>query len=170
MFARHSQKEISMSSLIAVASRRTGFLAVLATMVAAATPLSNLHSTEPSGSAANVPGNMPATSGPASAATAPSNSGKPAERLREGTRLTDIKGAFVSIGADSVTFSPKGGKDSYRVLENLALQRVSQQLDENRGHRQWVVSGLITEFRGSNYLLVTKAVVQLQDGDSVANQ
>jgi hypothetical protein len=94
--------------------------------------------------------------------------GKPAERLREGTRLADVRGSFVSVGADSVTFSPVSSKDSYRVLENLALQRISQQLDENRGQRQWIVSGLITEFRGANYLLVTKAVVQLQDGDAPA--
>ena len=95
---------------------------------------------------------------------------KPAERLREGTRLTDIAGSFVSVGADSVTFSPAGSKDSYRVLENLALQRISQQLDENRGQRQWIVTGLITEFRGANYLLVTKAVVQLQEGDTASTR
>jgi hypothetical protein len=92
------------------------------------------------------------------------------DRLREGTRLFDVAGTFVSIGTDSVTFSPAGSKDSYRVLENLNLQRISQQLDENRGTRQWVVSGLITEYRGANYLLVTKAVVQVQDGDSATQR
>jgi hypothetical protein len=56
------------------------------------------------------------------------------------------------------------------VLENLALQRISQVLDENRGPRQWIVSGLITEYRGSNYLLVTKAVIQLQEGDSATSR
>jgi hypothetical protein len=132
-------------------------------------------------SALVAPGNEPAGSA-ASAAdyrTAPREQAgsndlqggkKTSERLREGTRLNDVHGAFVALGADSVTFAPTGGKDAYRVLENLALQRVSQQLDENRGPRQWIVSGLITEFRGSNYLLVTKAVVQLQDGDSATDR
>jgi hypothetical protein len=124
---------------------------------------------EPAGSVANSP-EFRAGSSDIGAITAQPNGKKPAERLREGTRLIDVSGSFVSLGADSVTFAPTGGKDAYRVLENLALQRVSQQLDENRGPRQWTVSGLITEFRGSNYLLVTKAVVQLQDGDSAADR
>jgi len=91
---------------------------------------------------------------------------KSSERLREGTRLIDVTGALVSAGPDNVTFSPDGSRDSYRLLENLQLQRVSQVLDENRDPRKWVISGLITEYRGANYLLLTKAVVQQQDGDS----
>jgi hypothetical protein len=102
----------------------------------------------------------------ASSAIAPgAPAAKPTERLREGTRLTEIAGSFVAVGGDSITFSPAGSKDSYRVLENLNLQRISQQLDANRGQRQWIVNGIITEFRGANYLLVNKAVVQLQEGD-----
>jgi hypothetical protein len=104
-----------------------------------------------------------APAGPAASA-AP---GKAAERLREGTRLTDEVGAFQFVG-DRVAFSPGGNKDSYRVLENLALERISRALSESRGQRQWVVSGVITEFRGTNYLLVTKAIIQLQEGDSAA--
>ena len=69
-----------------------------------------------------------------------------------------------------VSFSPAGSKDSYRVLENLMLQRISQVLDENRAPRQWVASGLITEYRGSNYLLVTKAVIKVEEGDSAASR
>ena len=70
--------------------------------------------------------------------------------------------------AHTVTFSPEGSKESYRVLENLALQRVVQVLEDNRGPRKWVISGLITEYRGSNYLLLTK--VQQHDVDSAATQ
>jgi hypothetical protein len=106
-----------------------------------------------------MPKQIPAaTSGSASPSSASAPAGKPADRLREGTRLVDVPGTFASIGADRVTFSPAGGRDSYRVLENLALQRVGQSLEENQGSRQWIVSGMITEYRGSNYLLVTKAV------------
>jgi hypothetical protein len=39
-------------------------------------------------------------------------------------------------------------------------------LDEGRSPRQWIVSGVITEFKGSNYLLVTKAV--LREAEAVA--
>lgn len=88
---------------------------------------------------------------------------RPGERLREGTRLVDVVGTFQAIGADGITFSPRGSKDSYRVLENLALERIGRAMDETRGARQWVVSGLITEYRGANYLLVSKAVMQAEE-------
>jgi hypothetical protein len=98
------------------------------------------------------------------------NGSKASERLREGTKLIDVVGTFQSAGGDSISFSRDGGKDSFRVLENLALQRVSQALDDNRGGtRQWVVSGEITEFRGNNYLLVKK-FVQFQEGEAAAKQ
>ena len=87
---------------------------------------------------------------------------KPGERLREGTRLIDEVGTFQNVG-DRIAFVP-GDKDSYRVLENLQLQRIGQSLDGARGQQLWVVSGVITEFRGANYLLVTKASIQPQEG------
>jgi hypothetical protein len=77
------------------------------------------------------------------------------ERVREGTRLIDASGTFQGVG-ERIVFSPQGSKESYRILENLALQRISQTLEEGRGQRQCLVSGTITEFRGANYLLVTK--------------
>ena len=85
-------------------------------------------------------------------------SGKGNERLREGTRLIDVTGSFLV----------NGNKESYRVLQNLALQRVSFALEDNRALRQWIISGTITEFRGQNYLLLTKAVIQLPDGEAAS--
>jgi hypothetical protein len=113
------------------------------------------------------------------------------ERLREGTRITDVQGTFQFSG-DRVAFHPDGkshldgkahadgkghpnGKDrrgglerggleekgeSFRVLENLALERINRELGQARGNLQWTVSGIVTEFRGNNYLLVTRAVVK----------
>jgi hypothetical protein len=137
--------------------------------LAALTSLATAQNREPSGSAANVPLTAPAAGfSPSSQQLGAAN--KPVERLREGTRLTDVVGTFQSLGNDNVSFSPSGSKDSYRVLENLMLQRISQVLDENRALRQWVASGLITEYRGSNYLLVTKAVIKVEEGDSAASR
>jgi hypothetical protein len=119
---------------------------------------------ELTGSAANV---SPAA-GAAGHATPPAvdrTNAKATERLREGTRLIDVRGSFQSIGDDNVSFTPED-KDAFRVLENLALQRVCQVLDENKGARQWTVSGIITEYRQANYLLITKAV----QGDAAASQ
>jgi hypothetical protein len=104
--------------------------------------------------------------GGAAVAGDPGSSAKSVERRREGTRITDEVGTFQPVGGQRVAFLPAGNRDSYRVLENLALERVSRALDESRGQRQWVVSGVLTEFQGSNFLLVTKAVIQLQEGDT----
>ncbi len=54
--------------------------------------------------------------------------------------------------------------ESFRVLENLALERINRELGQARGNLQWTVSGMVTEFRGNNYLLVTKAMVKTADG------
>jgi hypothetical protein len=84
---------------------------------------------------------------------------KLSERMREGTRLIDVVGSFQTAG-DRISFHPDGKGESYRVLENLALQRVDEYLGANRGNPTWLVSGVMTEFRGSNFLLVQKAVVR----------
>jgi hypothetical protein len=53
------------------------------------------------------------------------------------------------------------------VLENLALERIVRILNETRGQRQWLVSGTITEYRGSNYLLISKAVQRVAETRAV---
>jgi hypothetical protein len=124
------------------------------------------------GSAANVP--SAAQPAPGAAAPASGAAGaKASERLRENTKLIDVVGTFQSIGGESITFTPAGAggnKDSFRVLENLALQRVSQELEGNKGARQWTVSAEVTEYKGNNYLLLKKIVVHPQEGDSAATQ
>jgi hypothetical protein len=130
------------------------------------------QSQELPGSAANVPSaRQPASA--AASATAGSGGAKASERLREGTKLIDVVGTFQSIGGESVTFTPAGSgtnKESFKVLENLALQRVSQELDGNKGARQWTVSAEVTEYKGNNYLLLKKIVVHPQEGDTAASQ
>lgn len=142
-------------------------IACLAMAMAAVASWAVAQNSESPGSAVNVPSAIR----PAGNAPPPATEGanaKATDRLREGTRLTDEMGTFQSIGGDSVSFSPSknGNKDAFRVLENLALQRVGQVLEGNKGARQWTVSGVITEYRGANYLLLTKAV----QGDSAASQ
>ena len=96
---------------------------------------------------------------------APPAAEKAAEKLREGTRLIDEGGGFSRVG-ERVSFAPGGSREPLRCLENLALERISRVIDESQGQRQWIVSGVVTEFRGGNYLLVTKAVIRLQDGET----
>lgn len=89
------------------------------------------------------------------------------QRLREGSRLNDVAGHFDFAG-DRIAFFPADSNDSFRVLENLALERVSRILGEGRGQPEWSVSGVITEFRGVNYLLVTKAMIKTTPAEPVA--
>lgn len=105
-------------------------------------------------------------------AAAPPRMSRPAadgkeERLREGMKITQIVGRFEAAG-EQVTFIRGDGKESLRALQNLALERIVQSIQEERGRYQWVVSGVITEFRGANYLLITRAVISGRD-QSTAN-
>ncbi|MBM4091070.1 MAG: hypothetical protein FJ276_16855 [Planctomycetes bacterium] len=79
-------------------------------------------------------------------------------RLREGSVVTDQPGEFKRT-ADGVTFLPAGAAPPFRMLENLALERVWHLLDDTHEH-QWTVSGVVTEYRGANYLLLTRAVLR----------
>jgi hypothetical protein len=83
------------------------------------------------------------------------------KRLREGGELTAVTGTFKSTG-DRITFYPNDRGDSLRALENQTLERIWSVLQET-SEREWTVSGMVTEYRGANYLLVTRAVVQTKD-------
>jgi hypothetical protein len=87
------------------------------------------------------------------------------KRLREGTRLIDVEGRFEFTG-DRMAFFLADAEESYKLLENLALERINKVLEETRASEkpQWIVSGTITEYHGGNYLLVTKAVIKAQAG------
>jgi hypothetical protein len=73
--------------------------------------------------------------------------------------LTDVAGEFQSTG-DRILFQPRDRKSGLLVLENLALERVARALEEIREPGLWSVSGTVTEFRGANYLLITRAVLK----------
>ena len=79
------------------------------------------------------------------------------QRLREGTKITEWTGDFIVRG-DRATFRSADGKHTLRGIENLNLERIVRMLRENPEQKDWVVSGIITEYRGANYLLITSAV------------
>jgi hypothetical protein len=81
------------------------------------------------------------------------------QRLREGSRLVDVVGHFDYAG-DRFAFFPADNKESFRMLESLALERVTRVLGESGTKPQWIVSGVVTEYRGINYLLISKAVMK----------
>jgi len=79
-------------------------------------------------------------------------------RLREGTRVEKIHGYFKLTG-DRVTFVTTDGKQRLGGLENLALERVARVVKDSPAQLRWTIAGVITEYRGANYLLVTHAVL-----------
>ena len=81
--------------------------------------------------------------------------------MREGSKLVDQVGDFQKSG-EQINFYIKEPGAVLRVLENLALERVARVLDDNPSMRSWSVTGVITEFRGENYLLVTRATLKAQ--------
>ena len=80
------------------------------------------------------------------------------KRLRQGTTLRKVKGEF-RLAGERVAFYPQDlDVREMTVLENLALERLTELVAENR-RRFWLVDGIVTEFRGKNYLLVSRAVL-----------
>ncbi len=93
---------------------------------------------------------------------APRSAPKEKQKHREGSRLEDVRGRFDFAG-ERMAFYPTGESESFRVLENLALERIWQATQDSNRKDEWIVSGTVTEYRGSNFLLVTKAVIRSQD-------
>ena len=99
----------------------------------------------PSGSPADSDGRAPAQDG--------------APMLREGAKLVDVAGTFRNSGG-RVEFCLGDSQQRLVVLENLALERIAGSLAEVRSQRLWTVSGTVSEFRGTNYLFVARAVLK----------
>jgi len=112
-------------------------------------------------------------------------------RLREGTRIGPLTGSFSSSSrrwifesedpaddelgqlASKPTEAPIGSpKQSlptkFRVLENLALERIVEAISQDSSDIRWVVTGVITEFSSQNWLLLTTIVRAPGSGDAPA--
>ena len=89
-------------------------------------------------------------------------------RVREGTKI-EKTGCFRTTG-DRVTFYTDDGKTRYRGLENLMLQRIARTIAESPGQLEWQVTGIVTEYRGANFLLVTHAVLRTDSSRNKSGQ
>jgi hypothetical protein len=81
------------------------------------------------------------------------------QRQREGSFLVDVPGHF-KLTSDRATFYPTGSEQRYLGLENLNLERIALVVGENPEQLEWIVSGAVTEYRGANYLLITKSLLK----------
>ncbi|PQO29380.1 hypothetical protein DTL21_25275 [Bremerella cremea] len=85
-------------------------------------------------------------------------------RLREGAEIVDQIGSFEWIG-DRLSFSPEEGDHVFKILENRMMERVVQTQETSTGKLVWVVTGTITEYRGSNYLLMKHVILDGKRND-----
>ena len=93
----------------------------------------------------------------------------PKQRLREGTQMVDRVGTVRLSGQRYVFHDPQDGTE-LRLLENLALERVIRTQDELREDRPWTISGVVTEYQGENFLLLTRAVAKSSPPSTSAAQ
>jgi hypothetical protein len=89
----------------------------------------------------------------------PPASTPPRNRVREGTELRDAPGTFRLTG-DRATFILADGSARFGGLENLTLERVANVIAGDPSPLEWSVSGVVTEYKGNNYLLVTRAILK----------
>jgi hypothetical protein len=75
--------------------------------------------------------------------------------VREGGELVGQIGYFQTAG-NRLAFVSADNKGHYVALENQNLERVSQAIAEN-SQAQWIVSGTISQYRGENYILLSRA-------------
>jgi hypothetical protein len=86
--------------------------------------------------------------------------------LREGSELVDQRGYFKPV-RDRLVFFTTDGRRQMTGLENLALERIQQAVSDNPTQQDWIVTGSITEHRGSNYLLIRRALLAPRSPASV---
>lgn len=111
-------------------------------------------------STSGAPANSPGKSDQDRASDDRDATKKKAPLRREGESYEAV-GRFVETG-DRYMFYPADEGAALRILENLSLERIARVLDssQRRAEPTWNVSGIIYEFRGSNYILVKRAVVK----------
>jgi hypothetical protein len=88
-----------------------------------------------------------------------SPTGEAAATIREGTAVQEQVGHF-SVQGERVSFQTDGQSAGVLVLENLALERIVHQVTESPKLLHWKVTGVITEYRGQNFLLISRAQMQ----------
>lgn len=74
--------------------------------------------------------------------------------MREGAKLQSVVGTVTQSGQRWSFITEQ--KRSYRLLENLTLQRLIRSIQRDAEDRRWVVDGQVTEFMDENFLLLSR--------------
>ena len=91
------------------------------------------------------------------------SSSKSEQRYREGRVIRDRLASF-KITGDRVELVPSDGHEPLTVLENLALERVKNEIVRIGAVIRWDVTAMVTEYEGSNFVLLQRATIASQVG------
>lgn len=80
-------------------------------------------------------------------------------RYREGTKLVDRAGHF-RVQGDQVFYYIDDDQHRFTGLPNLNLERVALAITDDASQLEWSVTGVVTEYRGTNYILVERAILK----------
>jgi hypothetical protein len=89
--------------------------------------------------------------------------------LREGGEIINQVGSFRTSG-NRLAFVSADNQRHFITLENRNLERVVQAIAENAKELEWTVSGMISEYRGANFLLINRAELKFPDRVSQGGQ
>jgi hypothetical protein len=156
-------QRITRRTLVGTLAATLGAAAIAPSMATAQAPLTApqapYSSSPPSGQAGPEPaiGSAPAnTAAPSDLNTLD----KPKLRHREGTQVVGRRGRIERRG-ERFVFLGVEPPVQWMVLENLALERILRVVEtEESDNVEWTVDGMVTEFRGVNYLLLRRTVVR----------
>ncbi len=62
----------------------------------------------------------------------------------------------VRLAGESLTLEAEDDKQTFEALENLALERIVQAVRADSSDKRWLVTGVVTEYRGRNFLLLER--------------
>ena len=87
------------------------------------------------------------------------------KRIREGMTFQGIRGFFRQTGSRTTLYTVDEN-DRFVCLENLNLERILKAIEEKPERSVWKIDGTYTEFRGENFVLITRAVISPEDFSS----
>ncbi len=104
----------------------------------------------------------PVVSDPTNPDGSPAGKAAVKKRIREGAALIEKRVFFRETG-NRTTLYTVDENDRFVCLENLNLQRILQAIEEKPERSIWKIDGTFTEFKGENFVLITRAVVSPDD-------
>lgn len=96
-------------------------------------------------------------------------SSKEKSKLREGARLVDKVGKISERGGRHF-FVPEGDTEQFTLLENQTLERVTSASSNQDDGQTWTITAIVTEFHGTRFLLLERAVLRPTKGGRARNE